>query len=1293
MLGRSGQAATLSRLAVIVALVACGDGATGPPAPPPVNSVVVTGRTQLRLGETSQLSARTLDAAGNELTGRTVSWGSNATSVATVSPAGLVTTTGLGQARVTATAEGKAGSVTVDVRPVPVGRIAVTPSIDSLFVGDSLQLAVQVYDSANCVVTDRAVAWAVSDAAKGRVSSSGLAFAIQAAGFAVTATAEGVTGGAFLAGQYRVAGVILPDTVHLRVTQLARLIALVRAADGTLLGGRRTTWTSLDPSVVVVDTGGVLQPQSPGTGRVSATVAGLADTVIVTIAPAAVAGLPITALDDVRLAVGREVRFDVSPIDVSGTPIPAVQVAWTSADTAIAGIRPDSLVANRAIVSGRGPGVTTIAATADGLRNEIPVTIDLPIVRLQAHPDSMQLPVGLRQPINPVLMDSAGNVLVSLAAVPWTVSDTAIAEVETVSLPNLVVGKAPGRAMLTTQLTYPLSWRVGADTLFADTVVVTVPAPGGARLELGFSHAALTNYSPTAIAVSLTDSDGSPLPGGSAVRLVSSDTSIAVLGDTILPSLSGTTVVALDVRGPGTAVVKASSDSLYDFAQIIVADIPAFDVTISPKLAILDAADSIPLTATVRGTDGGTRPYPVTWTTSTPSAAVVTAAGWLVGVGGGRATIRAASLGKEDSFTVTVRTGGGPIISGASPAPVRAGTSATVAGSGFDPDPSRNVVVIDGVPATVVAATTTGLDLMVPAPGAYPCRATRLATLSVAVGAEVAAIAVPFAAAPRHTLGAGQAVVLDASSAACNEIDITGGTYALAVVNGASPPAATMSFQLRAEAATAALASAAPSALRGSPPATRAAHAAGRLPTIRSLPAHLRVLEGSHRFAELTGSPVPELRTMIRPLLSIADSVNSLVRIRVPRVDRPDFCASSVAITARRVYSGERAVVYEDVAAPLARQMDGYYLALLQEFDQAMYPNLLANFGDPLALDSLTDRNGRIVMLFSPVVNALGVGGFVVSCDFFPEPVAPSSNTGEIFYGIVPTSPGSGYDALTIDYWRWVIRAFVMHEAKHLAMLAERLSRGLPLEAAWLEEGSAVVAEEIWMRGITGTTWKGNATYAQTLRCEVRPTDPACSGRPFSLYEPFARLHDYLFGEAGNQSIERHSPLGPTAPGDGTFSGSAWSLLRWAVDQYATNEAAFLRALTTSPATGVANLEARTGRSVGALVADWSLALLTDDMAGFVPVDARHRIPSWHTRGVFAGMHQDFPQLFPEEYPLVPWPLAWGDYTYPVITVPGGSFALLRTYGAQGVRQVFELRGADGEPVPPLLRLAILRLN
>jgi len=65
--------------------------------------------------QTQTLTASTLDASGNALTGRSVAWSTTAGTVASVSQAGLVTAVGPGSATITATSEGKSGSATITV--------------------------------------------------------------------------------------------------------------------------------------------------------------------------------------------------------------------------------------------------------------------------------------------------------------------------------------------------------------------------------------------------------------------------------------------------------------------------------------------------------------------------------------------------------------------------------------------------------------------------------------------------------------------------------------------------------------------------------------------------------------------------------------------------------------------------------------------------------------------------------------------------------------------------------------------------------------------------------------------------------------------------------------------------------------------------------------------------------------------------------------------------------------------------------------------------------------------------
>ncbi|BAH39964.1 MAG TPA: hypothetical protein DGD08_12555 [Gemmatimonas aurantiaca] len=86
--------------ATSISLAGCGvggsDGTTTPPPPPPpdvtVSSVAVSlASGSVEVGATSQATAVARNAAGTELTGKSITWTSSASTVATVSAAGLVT--------------------------------------------------------------------------------------------------------------------------------------------------------------------------------------------------------------------------------------------------------------------------------------------------------------------------------------------------------------------------------------------------------------------------------------------------------------------------------------------------------------------------------------------------------------------------------------------------------------------------------------------------------------------------------------------------------------------------------------------------------------------------------------------------------------------------------------------------------------------------------------------------------------------------------------------------------------------------------------------------------------------------------------------------------------------------------------------------------------------------------------------------------------------------------------------------------------------------------------------------
>jgi hypothetical protein len=299
-----------------------------------------------------------------------------------------------------------------------------------------------------------------------------------------------------------------------------------------------------------------------------------------------------------------------------------------------------------------------------------------------------------------------------------------------------------------------------------------------------------------------------------------------------------------------------------------------------------------------------------------------------------------------------------------------------------------------------------------------------------------------------------------------------------------------------------------------------------------------------------------------------------------------------------------------------------------------------------------------------------------------------------MFYAVVPTSTAAGFNGeFTRDAWLRIIRSTVAHETKHIASMAEHFARQAPRqEESWLEEGTAMIAMELYARTVTQLKWKSANGYNSALYCDVRPT--ICVGQPYTMFDHFIYLHDYL------TPSDQHTPLGSTSPTDGSFYGSVWWLTRWAVDQYATDEGAFFRALTQEASlTGVANLSARTGRAWGDLLRDWSLATLTSYLQStfvienFTPHDARLTTPTWRLRDVFDGMAKDFPNDFAANA-MVTWhPQNCADPPTVIHAMPPGGVSLFVLNTCAGWKNFFRFQSDAGGSPSPTLSIGVLRFQ
>jgi hypothetical protein len=826
--------------------------------------------------------------------------------------------------------------------------------------------------------------------------------------------------------------------------------------------------------------------------------------------------------------------------------------------------------------------------------------------------------------------------------------------------------------------------------------------------------------------------EGPSIPLGATVTLSATPRDAAggvvpgrpVAWTTSAPSIAtvdATTGVVTGVSA-GFAVIRATIDQKFDEVLVTVTA-PVTSVQITGRRATVNVNGTLQLTATARDASGAILfGRDVTWSTSDAGKASVSPTGIVTGVAAGNVTITATSEGVPGTIALAVVDLPPPAITGIVPATLTPGVTVTISGSNFDTNPADLDVSIAGIPVAVTAASASQLSVQLPA--FVPCQLTQNTTVSVTGIGGTATRAHRLQVARQLSVAVGEIVVLGGIDLRCNELPATAGRYALAVINSSESPNTTVGVEFRGLGNPAA-ASASP--VRAGPALTWSS-TGGRVaslisPLRRTVLAlhdreHLAWLERERELRRRLGSPREAIRaarmraaaqgtqgvtrtSTLRSAAPVPLEVGATTTLKI-RTPADVSCRLSQNVPARVVYVGTRSVILESADAPLAGTMDADYVALGTEYDATMHDVLVQYFGNPLAYDASTDNNGRIVMLFAKAVNdrSDNLLGFVTLCDFFPSNTDfPASNQAEIFYARVPTSTEANHTKIeTRVGWKHIMRSTIIHEAKHIVAFAERSETPIlvsDFEESWLEEGTAQAAIEFYGRATYyagKATWKGNATYANTMRCDVRPAVAECGGQPSIISDHFLFLFNYF------ETIEAKSFLS-SGSSDNTIYGSGWLLVRWAADHYATDEAAFFRAVTQSyNVTGLRNIEARIGRNYGSFHPDFMMSLYADDVPGLTPpASARYTVPSWNLRDMFLGISQDFTrngQPVPA-FPLRMRAVSFGPFNADVGSLLGGAASYVELSGTPSGPQVLDLHALGGTALPANspIRLAILRLQ
>jgi uncharacterized protein YjdB len=239
----------------------------------PVATVVVTpAQPSILQGRSVALTAQALNANGQPLTGRTVSWSSSTPTIADVTVSGFVTGVSVGSTVIFASIDGVLGWANVTVVPTPVAAVTVSPATSSVAIGQTVQLTAVTTDASGNTLTGRVVTWSSHQTSIATVTSAGVVTGVSGGTATITATSEGQAGSATVTVGAPGVRTITVTPTSATVSPFGGTVALtavVRDPSGAIINAS-VTWSTSNALVATVSSNGTVTGHLPGTATITA---------------------------------------------------------------------------------------------------------------------------------------------------------------------------------------------------------------------------------------------------------------------------------------------------------------------------------------------------------------------------------------------------------------------------------------------------------------------------------------------------------------------------------------------------------------------------------------------------------------------------------------------------------------------------------------------------------------------------------------------------------------------------------------------------------------------------------------------------------------------------------------------------------------------------------------------------------------------------------------------------------------------------------------------------------------
>ena len=647
--------------------------------------------TNVTAGSNLQFTATAVysDGSRKDVTG-TATWTSSNPSVASFpgSPSGWALIPGAGSTEITASLAGTQGTTSLTVTASSLLSIGILGTNSVLPKGARQQLtAIAFYSNGSRQDVTPLVTWSSSSPSVAAVSTTGQIAALSAGSTIVTANLQQAKGSvvATVTPATLTAIEVTPTTSTLAKGTQESLVATGLYSDGTTLDLTNTvSWASSAGAIAsVVDNpgaGAVATALSPGSVRITASLAGVAGSAGLTVTNASLVSIEVTP-GNASVANGSTVQFTATGVYTDHSTQDLTRMAvWGTSDPSVAA------VSNASGYEGLGtaltPGGVTVTAKWGGVSGSTSLTVTAAtLVSIGVTPANPSVANGTTKQFNATGVYTDGSSQDLTTAVTWQSANGAVASISNAASS---AGLATSASVGSTAVSATLGSVSGSTmlTVTAATLVSIGVTPANPSVANGTTK----QFKATGVYTDGTSQDlTTSVTWHSTTVAVASISNAAGSNGLATPASAGTTVIS--------AVLGTISGS----TTLTVTGVTLVSLSVTPSNPTVANGRTQQFTATGTYSDGSSANLTalVTWSVADPSIAAISNAA------GSNGLATASGIG---STRVTASSTGG--VSGSVTLTVSSSSAYVYTVNQGDNTVSQYTIGSGGVPAPVLPVST-----------------------------------------------------------------------------------------------------------------------------------------------------------------------------------------------------------------------------------------------------------------------------------------------------------------------------------------------------------------------------------------------------------------------------------------------------------------------------------------------------------------------------------------------------------------------------------------------------------